>query len=140
MMGDPGLFNVWVSCPLDVEDMVVSLWVVLGYIEEGFTRQALHHPGGIRRKKKREEYDLLAWWREVCVITKWDPDSRKWEGEPVRFRCAADGVGFRYSVHLNWTPVCGSRVRYENAAWSSMCVPESARHVDLFWSVLSANI
>ena len=67
MMGVLGLFNVWVSCLSDVEDMVVSLRVVLGYIEEGFARQVLHHPDGVQRKKKYEACDLLAWWREACV-------------------------------------------------------------------------
>ena len=58
-------------------------------------RRAIFWHGGVRRVS------------EVCV-TKWDPDSRKWEGGAVWFRCTADGVGFRYFVHLNWTPVCWS--------------------------------
>ena len=108
MMGVLGLFNVWVSGPSEVEDMVVSLWVVLGFIKEGFTRQVLHHPDGVRRKRKSVECDVEAWWGEVRVIAKWGPGSRKWEGELVRFQCVTDGMGFRYTVHLNWTPVCWS--------------------------------
>ena len=36
--------------------------------------------------------------------------------------------------------MCWSRVRYENAAWSSMCVPDSACHINMFWSVPLAKI
>ena len=64
MLGVLGLFNVWLCGPADQEDMVISLWVVLRYIEEGYARQVLHHLDGVSRKKKHEACDVLAWWRE----------------------------------------------------------------------------
>ena len=86
------------------------------------------------------EFGVGTWWGELCGIIKRDPGSRKWEGEVFWFQCASDGGGYRFRVQLNWTPLCGSLVRYQNAAWSAMCVPLSASRVDLFWSVLPANI
>ena len=129
-MGVLGLFNVWMSGVADREDMVIGSWVVLGMIEEGHSRQVLHHPDGVRRKRKGVKFEVGAWCEEVCGITKWDPVSPKWEGELVRFQCAPDRGGCRFKVHLNWTPVCWSSCRYENAAWSAMCVPESASRAD----------
>ena len=84
-MGVLGLFNVWMSGVADREDMVIGSWVVLGMIEEGHSRQVLHHPDGVRRKRKGVKFEVGAWWEEVCGITKWDPGSRKWEGELVWF-------------------------------------------------------
>ena len=95
MLGGLSLFNLWSSGPEVIEDMVVSLWVVLRYVEEGFARQVLHHPDGIRRKNKHVACDVMPWWCETCTITKWDPGSRPREEEKVRFQCAQDGVCFR---------------------------------------------
>ena len=103
-MGVLGLFTVWMSGVSDREDMVIRLWVILGIIEEGYSRQVLHHPDGVRSKRKGVEFEVGAWCEEVCGITKWDPVSRKWEGEPVRFQCAPDSGGCRFKVHLNRTP------------------------------------
>ena len=69
----------------DREDMVIGLWEVLGLIEEVYSRQVLRHPDGVGRKRRSVEFEVGAWWEEVCGITKWDPGSRKWEGELVWF-------------------------------------------------------
>ena len=71
----------------------MGLWVVLGIIEEGYSRQVLHHPDRIRRKKNSVKFEIGTWWEEVCGITKWDPVSRKWEGELVRFQSIPEKGG-----------------------------------------------
>ena len=83
---------------------MIGLWEVLGLIEEVYSRQVLRRPDGVGRKRRSVEFEVGAWWEEVCGITKWDPGSRKWKGELVWFQCALDSGGYRFKVHLNRTP------------------------------------